>query len=76
VVEGDRLKVTYASPGSPAEAAGWKKGEEITAIDGRPITAAFHGSELSRWRFGPAGKTVSFTLADGSKRSLTLKDYF
>ncbi len=76
VVEGDRLKVTYASPGSPAEAAGWKKGEEITAIDGRPITADFHGSELSRWRFGPAGKTVTFTLADGSKRSLTLKDYF
>ena len=76
VLEGERLKVTYASPGSPAEAAGWKAGEEITAIDGRPVTAAYNGSELSRWRFGPAGKTVSLTLADGSTRTLTLKDYF
>jgi aspartyl protease len=76
VLEGDRLKVTFASPGSPAQAAGWKVGEEITAIDGRPVTAAFHGSDLSRWRFGAAGKAVKLTMTDGSKRTLVLRDYF
>lgn len=77
VIEGGQLKVFYVAPGSPAAAGGaWKAGEVITAVDGQPVTADFNGSELSRWRFGPAGRQVSFTLADGSKRTITLKDYF
>lgn len=76
VMEGGQLKVFFVAPGSPALVGGWKAGEVVTAIDGHPITADYNGSELSRWRYGAAGENVTLTLADGSKRTLTLKDYF
>jgi hypothetical protein len=72
----DRLEVLMVAPGSPAAAAGWRKGEHIVAIDGQPIRPDFSRSELSRWRFGPAGKSVALRLADGTQRTLTLQDYF
>lgn len=76
VAQPDRLKVAYVAPGSPAEKAGWTAGEEIVAVDGRAIGADYAGSDLSKWRSGDAGRTVELTLADGTKRKLTLATYF
>lgn len=73
---GDRLNVVYVSPGSPAEAAGWRVGEAVVAIDGHHIDPGYPGSELSRWASKAAGDIVTLTLLDGSTRKLTLKDYY
>ena len=76
VFEGDHLRVVYVAPGSPAEAAGWKAGEQVTAIDGKPIGAGYNGSDQSLWLYGAAGKAVTLKTADGAVRKLVLKDYF
>jgi hypothetical protein len=76
VFEGDHLKVVFIAPGSPAEAAGWKVGEQVVAIDGKPVAQGYNGSELSRWVYGAAGKVVELKAADGKLRKLVLKDYF
>ena len=68
---GGALTVIFVSPGSPGEASGFHAGERITAVDGAVATPA-----LRAWGSGPAGKTVTLTLADGSRRKLTLADYF
>ncbi|WP_240358668.1 hypothetical protein [Myxococcus vastator] len=51
-------------------------GDESTAIDGQSIGPDFAGTELSRWRYRATGKAVVLTLKDGSKRRLTLRDYY
>jgi hypothetical protein len=76
VQDGNSLVVRYVSLGSPAEAAGWKQGDTIVAIDGHPIDAMFASSQLSQWSFQPKGTLVTFTMADGTTRKLTLEDYF
>jgi hypothetical protein len=76
VQEGDRLVVKYVSTGSPAEAAGWKAGDIITAIDGTRIGPGFASSELSKWAMRPQGTVIALSLADGTVRKLTLADYF
>jgi hypothetical protein len=46
--QGDELGVTFVSPGSPAEAAGFAKGDKIAALDGKPAAVwsdlAEHGN--------------------------------
>jgi hypothetical protein len=76
VQEGTKLVVRHVSKGSPAEAAGWKVGDTIVAIDGRKIGPEFPSSRLSLWATRPAGTVVKLTMADGSTRNLTLGDYF
>jgi hypothetical protein len=76
VQDGAKLVVRHVSKGSPAEAAGWKEGDTIVAIDGQPIGPTFASSQLSLWAWRAAGTTVELTLADGTKRKLTLADYF
>ncbi|MCP3167749.1 aspartyl protease family protein [Myxococcus qinghaiensis] len=71
-----RLVVKLVAPGSPAATTGWKVDEEIIAIDGKPIGPDYASTELARWRYRPAGQTVVLTLKDGSKRRLTLRDYY
>ncbi|MBF5043509.1 hypothetical protein FGE12_14010 [Aggregicoccus sp. 17bor-14] len=73
---GEYLEVLLVSPGSPAAAAGWKKGERVVAIDGQRVAQGYSGTPLAKWRYAPAGKQVSLTLADGTTRSLTLQDYY
>jgi hypothetical protein len=73
---GDRLRVGLVSRGSPAAADGWKTGEEIVAIDGEAISPAFLSGPHAKWSSGRPGDIVDLTLADGSRRRLTLKDYF
>ncbi|HEX5437985.1 MAG TPA: aspartyl protease family protein [Gemmatimonadaceae bacterium] len=76
VKEDKRLRVLLVSPGSPAQASGWKTGDIITAVNGHPIGADYGGSALSRWAEGAAGTKVTLTLSDGATRSLTLRDYY
>ncbi|WP_240462582.1 S41 family peptidase [Myxococcus sp. CA018] len=71
-----RLVVKLVAPGSPAASSGWKVGDEIVAIDGKPIGTDYAGTEAARWRCRAAGQTVVLTLKDGSKRRLTLRDYY
>jgi predicted metalloprotease with PDZ domain len=72
----DRLRVVHVSPGSPAERAGWKPGEEIVAIDGAALDSGFPNSPRAYWGAGKAGTTVMLSMADGQTRRLTLEDYF
>lgn len=76
VQDGNRLVVRHVSEGSPAAAAGWREGDSITAIDGQPIGPEFPSSQLSLWAWQPPGTRVTLTLADGSRRTLRLADYF
>jgi predicted metalloprotease with PDZ domain len=70
------LVVDHVAAGSPAARGGWKTGDLITALDGAPIPADYAAGEASMWIYGAAGRTVTLTLADGARRSLTLADYF
>lgn len=71
---GDRLKASFVSPEGPAAAAGLKPGDEIVAVDGRLVTASYY--QTADWTKGPAGKRVVLKLADGSKVTITLADYY
>ena len=73
---GDRLKVMYVSKGSPAQADGWKVGDEIVAVDGEAVSRGYLNGPHATWSAGAAGQAVSLTLGDGAKRTLTLRDYF
>ena len=76
VQDGDKLVIRHVSKGSPAETAGWKDGDVITAIDGQAIGPQFASSQLSLWAWRPVGTVVTLTMADGSTRKLALADYF
>jgi S1-C subfamily serine protease len=65
------LRILYVARGGPAEKAGFKAGEVVTAIDGQPAAAA--NAALTG---APAGRVVDFTLAGGAHRRLTLADYY
>jgi len=73
---GNHLSVVHVAPGSPAAAAGWKVGEAIAAIDGEAIGPGYGASGAWGFSYRPAGSTVRFTMADGTRRSLTLGDYY
>lgn len=70
-VAGSVLEVVHVAPGSPAAKAGWRAGERITAVDGRPASR-----EQSGWGRAEAGRTLELTLASGERRRLTLADYY
>ena len=74
--EGRYLRVTHVALDSPAQAAGWKVGELISSIDGQAIDPGYPASALSRWTFGPPGQVVALTLSDGSRRLLSLAEYY
>lgn len=76
VAEPGRVRITHVAPGSPAEAAGWRVGDLIAEVDGRSAGENYAGSALAQWIYGPAGRVVAVTMADGSHRTLTLADYF
>jgi len=70
-LDGGALRILHVARGGPAERAGFKAGEVVTGIDGMPAAAA--NAALVN---APAGRTLEFTLADGSRRRLTLADYY
>lgn len=69
------LAVAFVASGSPAEAAGWKTGERIAALDGAPSGEDF-ARTFTAWAEAPAGRVVTFTMADGAERRLVLAEYF
>ncbi|MBS0296949.1 MAG: aspartyl protease family protein [Proteobacteria bacterium] len=72
----DHLLVAHVAPGGPGEAAGFKVGDRIVAVDAAPVTPEFIRGPGGFWGSGPAGATVKLTLADGTVRALTLADYY
>jgi len=70
----DRLKTSFVSPEGPAAAAGLKPGDEVTAIDGRPISADYYAR--ADWTRSAAGAKVELTKADGTKLTITLADFY
>jgi hypothetical protein len=70
-IDGGALRILYVARGGPAERAGFKAGEVVIGIDGMPAAAA--NAALTN---AAAGRTLDFTLADGSHRRLTLADYY
>lgn len=71
MVEG-RLQVIGVAAGSPAEAAGIRRGDIIVSIDGG-IAASLDARRLGD---DPAGTVHRLVLADGRTITLTLSDYF
>jgi predicted aspartyl protease len=72
---GDALEVMHVAAGSPAEAAGWKAGERITAIDGRAVDASYY-RELWLWGTGEDGREVVLRDGAGRERRLVLATYY
>lgn len=75
VPDGDAVKVLFVSPGSPAAAAGWREGERVAALDGRPFGPGWI-ADWQRLHDAPDGTTIRLTMADGSERTLVLSGYF
>ncbi|WP_269713649.1 aspartyl protease family protein [Caulobacter sp. NIBR2454] len=67
--------LSMVAPGSPAEAAGLRAGQTITAVNGQPAKD-LGGAGLSKLRTAAAGETLKVTLGGGETISLTLKDYY
>lgn len=58
---GEYLSIIAPIPGSPAEAAGLKAGDQVTAVDGEDMTGI--DGELVRQRIiGPKGSQVTLTI--------------
>lgn len=72
----DRLRVLHVMRGGPAAATGWRAGEEICAIDGRPIPHDYATSPVAAWSIGAPGTQVSLGLCSGAARVLTLARFY
>ncbi len=48
----------------------------IVAVDGNLTQTAAALGPIARWGADAAGRTVALTMADGTVRRLTLKDYY
>jgi predicted metalloprotease with PDZ domain len=73
--EGDKLRVTFIAPASPAEAAGFKKDDMIAALNGKPVAVQPDLSILTL-RFADLGTRFRFTMTDGQVRQIQAKDFF
>jgi hypothetical protein len=71
----DYVAVLFVSPGSPAEKAGLKSGDTVTAIDRKPVLE-WQPSEIANLPFAGAGTSVAFTLAGGDIKQVKENDYF
>ncbi|MEN6409882.1 MAG: S41 family peptidase [Anaerolineaceae bacterium] len=58
---GEFLTIISPMPGSPAEKAGLKPGDEVHAVDGKDMTG-MDGSLVLRQILGPAGTDVTLTI--------------
>jgi len=67
--------LNLVAPGSPAEAAGLKTGQEIAAVNGKPV-GELGVAGLTALRTAAAGTPLSVTLKSGATLNLTLRDYY
>jgi len=68
-------KVVFIAPGGPAQAAGFKLGEEVAIFNGKPPTAV-NLADYAAMHYGPAGASVTFTMVGGEQRRVILADYY
>ena len=71
----DYVAVLFVSPGSPAERAGFKSGDTVTAINRKPIRE-WQLSDMANLPFAGPGTTVTFTIAGGGLKEVRESDYF
>jgi PDZ domain/Aspartyl protease len=71
----DGFVVKFIAPDSPAQASGFKAGDTIAAIDGKP-SQSWTQNSFDELRYRSRGTSVSFTLQNGSTRQVELADYF
>jgi hypothetical protein len=76
LLEDDHLNILHVSPGSPADKAGLKKGDRISAIGGHRAGPDFYKTAQANWSRAPAGTAVALQLDNGRTVTLTLADYF
>ncbi len=72
----DRLTVAFVAPGSPAQRAGWKVGEQIVAVNNKKIDKTYGASKVSHGQSEAPNTVVHLTLANGDQRDLTLAEYY
>ena len=73
--EGDKLRVTFVAPTSPAEAAGFKKDDMIAAVNGKSV-AAEPELKILTLRFADPGTRFRLTMTDGQVRLIQARDFF
>ncbi|HZS61456.1 MAG TPA: PDZ domain-containing protein [Gemmatimonadaceae bacterium] len=71
----DQLTVLFVSPGGPAEKAGLKVGDTVTAINHKAVQE-WPSSDLANLPFAGAGTSVTFTIAGGGIKEVKESDYF
>ena len=76
LLEDDHFNVLHVSPGSPADKAGLKKGDKLTAIGSERVGAGFYASKEANWSKEAPGTKVAVTKSDGQTVTLTLADYY
>jgi C-terminal processing protease CtpA/Prc len=67
--------VVFVSTGSPAEAAGFKVGDKITAINGHTV-GSLPLMQVLLTQYTEAGKAFHFTMEQGGERKVTSADFF
>lgn len=75
VKQGAGFSVEFVSPDSPAQTVGFKAGEGIVLIDGKPAQA-WSEAALASLRYAAAGTSLTFTLADGRVKRVELADFY
>jgi len=75
VARGPRFLTVFVAPGSPGAAAGFHKGDEIALIDGK-APSAWPGREIISIYLADPGTSHTFTMKDGSVRTVTAADFF
>jgi hypothetical protein len=73
--EGDKLRVTFVAPASPAEAAGFKKDDMIAALNGKSV-AAEPDLNILTLRFADPGTRFRFAMTNGQVRQIQATDFF
>lgn len=71
---GDTIKAMQVLPGSAAEAAGIREGDEVVTLDGKPILSWSQDAVTEMFENGPVGKQHTLgLLRDGKQRRVTLR---
>jgi PDZ domain-containing protein/aspartyl protease len=73
-IEGDDFKVIDVVKDGPADTAGLKPGDIITAVDGKPSKSLALPALRQRLRDDAPGTVVTLTLKDGRTLKVTLAD--
>jgi hypothetical protein len=72
--DGD-FAVAFVAPNSPAEVAGFTKGDKIALIDGKPLDA-WTRLAILEFHLADVGTSHTFTMPDGTVRQVKAADFF